>query len=160
MVGSIVRLLAIGVAAGAGTPQSVSFTVADSPAADSSGEPSGGPRFTNPGASEQKCCQIPVFQSAVFASPARIQEHFDRRGGTTQHRQGSKKMPTTELKSPRAEPSTAVRTDPTCAACPHEWDAHDSIGIRFCSATVAGQLHRGCVCVGNDCDEDRRCDTR
>jgi hypothetical protein len=30
-------------------------------------------------ASEQKNCPIPVFQSTVFASPARIPKHFDRR---------------------------------------------------------------------------------
>ncbi len=65
-------------------------------------------------------------------------------------------MRTTELKSPVAEPSTAGRTNLTCAGCPHEWDAHDPIGIRFCSATVAGGLDRGCVCVGDTLNEDRR----
>jgi hypothetical protein len=58
-------------------------------------------------------------------------------------------MRTTKLKSSVAEPRTADRTYLTCAVCPHEWDAHDPIGIRFCSATVAGGLHRGCVCVGD-----------
>ena len=76
--------------------------------------------------------------------------------GKAQHRHGSKNMPTTEFKSLRAETSTADRTDLTCAVCPHAWDAHDPIGTRFCSATVAGRLHRGCVCVGNDCNENRR----
>jgi hypothetical protein len=65
-------------------------------------------------------------------------------------------MRTTELKSPRAEPSTGNRAYLTCAVCPHEWDAHDPIGIRFCSATVAGRLRRGCVCVGDTRNEDRR----
>jgi hypothetical protein len=65
-------------------------------------------------------------------------------------------MPTTELKSPRAEPSTADRTDLTCAVCPHEWATHDPTGIRFCSATVAGRLHRGCACVSDTRSEDRR----
>jgi hypothetical protein len=64
-------------------------------------------------------------------------------------------MRTTELKSLPAGLRTANRTDLTCAVCPHEWDAHDSIGIRFCSATVAGRLHRGCVCVGDTRNEDR-----
>ncbi|MGH3981591.1 MAG: RGCVC family protein [Pseudonocardiaceae bacterium] len=36
------------------------------------------------------------------------------------------------------------------------WDTHDPIGIRYCSATVAGGLHRGCVCVGNTGNEDHR----
>jgi hypothetical protein len=65
-------------------------------------------------------------------------------------------MATTELKSLRAEPSTADPTDLTCAVCPHEWDAHDPIGIRFCSTTVAGRLHRECVCVGDTRNENRR----
>ncbi|QYN38279.1 RGCVC family protein [Pseudonocardia sp. DSM 110487] len=39
-------------------------------------------------------------------------------------------------------------TDLRCAACPHDRDAHDPIGTRFCTATIAGGLSRGCVCVG------------
>jgi hypothetical protein len=58
-------------------------------------------------------------------------------------------MPTTELRPPAAEPGTDDQTHLTCAVCPHAWDAHDQIGIRYCSATVAGRLHRGCVCVAN-----------
>ncbi|MGH3884988.1 MAG: RGCVC family protein [Pseudonocardiaceae bacterium] len=65
-------------------------------------------------------------------------------------------MPTTELKPPVAKPDTGDRTYLTCAACPHAWDAHDPIGIRYCSATVAHGRHRGCVCVGNTRTEDRR----
>jgi hypothetical protein len=41
-----------------------------------------------------------------------------------------------------------VATDLGCAACPHDVDAHDPIGTRFCTATIAGALSRGCVCVG------------
>jgi hypothetical protein len=71
-VGSIVTLLAIGVAAGAGTHRNrfrpVSRarqqpTVAVGPASPTV-------------ASEQKCCPIPVFLSAVPASPARTREPF------------------------------------------------------------------------------------
>ncbi|HKS44582.1 MAG TPA: RGCVC family protein [Amycolatopsis sp.] len=51
----------------------------------------------------------------------------------------------TEGKATDTEPEAGV----TCAACPHRWDAHDSIGIRYCSATVARGLHRGCVCAGS-----------
>jgi hypothetical protein len=49
---------------------------------------------------------------------------------------------------PAAVPSTGARADRACAACPHDRDAHDAIGTRFCSATSARGLHRGCVCVG------------
>jgi hypothetical protein len=41
-----------------------------------------------------------------------------------------------------AEPQAEV----TCLVCPHPWDAHDPIGIRFCTATAAGGHNRGCVC--------------
>ncbi|MDT7717176.1 MAG: hypothetical protein QOH09_3168, partial [Pseudonocardiales bacterium] len=66
--------------------------------------------------------------------------------GSRKARQGrkSKNMPTTEV-GPAA---TGEQTHFACAVCPHAWDAHDPIGIRYCSATVAGELHRGCVCVG------------
>ncbi|GAB3439589.1 RGCVC family protein [Actinophytocola sediminis] len=33
-----------------------------------------------------------------------------------------------------------------CAACPHPRSEHDRIAARFCSATVAGDFSRGCVC--------------
>ncbi len=33
-----------------------------------------------------------------------------------------------------------------CAACPHAWNAHDALGVRFCTATVASAWTRGCIC--------------
>lgn len=39
-------------------------------------------------------------------------------------------------------------TDPTCPVCPHPLDTHDRISARYCSATTAGGVDRGCVCVG------------
>lgn len=38
-------------------------------------------------------------------------------------------------------------TPPACAACPHERAAHDRLGTRFCAATTAGDLQRGCICT-------------
>ncbi|MFI5778953.1 RGCVC family protein [Nocardia sp. NPDC051570] len=35
----------------------------------------------------------------------------------------------------------------SCAACPHAWEVHDPIGIRFCFATTARGLDRECVCA-------------
>jgi hypothetical protein len=136
------------------TPQSVSSTVAGSPAADRSRGPNGPASPTV--ASEHKNYPIPVVRSTVSGSLARTKTMPIAGNGKAHHRQRPKNMPTTEPISARAELSTADRTDLTCAVCPHEWDAHDPIGIRFCSATVAGQLHRGCVCVGNNCNENRR----
>ncbi|WP_083752575.1 RGCVC family protein [Actinosynnema sp. ALI-1.44] len=36
--------------------------------------------------------------------------------------------------------------DIICLVCPHPWNAHDPIGIRFCNATAAAGHDRGCVC--------------
>jgi hypothetical protein len=33
-----------------------------------------------------------------------------------------------------------------CEACPHPVDDHDGIALRFCRATLASALDRGCVC--------------
>jgi hypothetical protein len=56
-------------------------------------------------------------------------------------------MPTINA-PPAVTPSTGPRADRACAVCPHDRDAHDAIGTRFCSATSARLLKRGCVCVG------------
>ena len=75
-------------------------------------------------------------------------EHLDHRGPEGAIQMGSQRnMSMTEEKLTVAEPDTGDRTCLTCAACPHAWDAHDPIGIRYCSATVAGGFNRGCVCV-------------
>jgi hypothetical protein len=42
-----------------------------------------------------------------------------------------------------------------CAACPHPWTAHDGIAVRFCTATVVGGYHRGCVCTHISTAPDR-----
>jgi hypothetical protein len=36
--------------------------------------------------------------------------------------------------------------DPRCGVCPHPVADHDGIGLRFCRATLAAALDRGCVC--------------
>jgi len=35
-----------------------------------------------------------------------------------------------------------------CPVCPHPMAAHDAIGARFCRATIAKALARGCACSG------------
>lgn len=60
-------------------------------------------------------------------------------------------MPTIEADVIMTEPVAGV----ICAACSHRWDAHDAIGLRFCSATVDQRLGRGCVCVGGAANEPR-----
>jgi hypothetical protein len=36
-----------------------------------------------------------------------------------------------------------------CAVCPHPLTFHDRIAARFCTATVAGNFSRGCVCAAH-----------
>jgi hypothetical protein len=62
-------------------------------------------------------------------------------------------MATTDLAPNDPGTSTSVTTggvavadEQVCPACAHPWDAHDVIGTRFCTATVAGALTRGCAC--------------
>jgi hypothetical protein len=38
------------------------------------------------------------------------------------------------------------QADDACLACAHPMSAHDVISARFCTATLAGALSRGCVC--------------
>jgi hypothetical protein len=40
----------------------------------------------------------------------------------------------------------AVDNDATCVVCPHPWQEHDSLGERYCTATTAAALTRGCIC--------------
>ncbi|MEV6823458.1 RGCVC family protein [Amycolatopsis sp. NPDC051102] len=35
-----------------------------------------------------------------------------------------------------------------CAVCPHPVESHDMIARRFCAATQASTVDRGCVCSG------------
>lgn len=53
-------------------------------------------------------------------------------------------MTTADL--PTDDVSATAEDAPTCDACEHPLDAHDEIGRRFCSATVAAALSRGCIC--------------
>lgn len=63
-------------------------------------------------------------------------------------------MPTTETMpttgTPSAQPDTTAAGDSTpaqmCDVCSHPMSDHDVISARFCAATVAGALTRGCVC--------------
>jgi hypothetical protein len=49
---------------------------------------------------------------------------------------------------------TAVLADHTshsdaagiCVVCPHPVHDHDPLGVRYCTATTASALSRGCIC--------------
>ena len=43
-------------------------------------------------------------------------------------------------------PDAQAGDQPGCPACPHPLSAHDPIGVRFCRATAAASIERGCVC--------------
>ncbi|WP_218133612.1 RGCVC family protein [Lentzea fradiae] len=34
----------------------------------------------------------------------------------------------------------------SCAVCPHARHEHDRLGARYCAATTASALARGCIC--------------
>lgn len=60
-------------------------------------------------------------------------------------------VPTTTAARPGRQERPAGSTapsvdDPACGVCPHRVDHHDAIALRFCRATLAGALDRGCVC--------------
>jgi hypothetical protein len=45
-----------------------------------------------------------------------------------------------------ADTNSDVITSEQCSACKHAWDKHDALGVRYCTATTAGSLSRGCIC--------------
>ncbi len=50
-----------------------------------------------------------------------------------------------------SEPQTAVLAGHSdaagvCVVCPHPWHEHDPTSVRFCTATTASALTRGCLC--------------
>jgi hypothetical protein len=61
---------------------------------------------------------------------------------------GSGKMPITETPATATDRNAAVER--TCQACAHPWESHDVISTRYCQATIAGALTRGCVCPARD----------
>ncbi|QRP47907.1 RGCVC family protein [Amycolatopsis sp. FDAARGOS 1241] len=42
-----------------------------------------------------------------------------------------------------------------CPVCPHESNSHDAIASRFCAATAAGELHRGCACAAGSLETEK-----
>jgi hypothetical protein len=53
-------------------------------------------------------------------------------------------MPTSELQT--AVPASHSDAAGICAVCPHPSHEHDPIGVRYCTATTAAALSRGCIC--------------
>jgi hypothetical protein len=47
---------------------------------------------------------------------------------------------------PTAAPEAPEAPPGTCSVCPHMWDAHDALGRRYCSASMASSRSRGCIC--------------
>jgi hypothetical protein len=45
-------------------------------------------------------------------------------------------------------PQTAeiTPTSALCASCPHPLADHDALSLRFCTASAASGLSRGCIC--------------
>src|SRR6266568_5632150 len=49
--------------------------------------------------------------------------------------------------APPAGSPAAAPIEFSCPACPHDWEAHGRVGIRYCSATPASGLARECACA-------------
>ncbi|MFG1791806.1 RGCVC family protein [Nocardia sp. NPDC049149] len=47
----------------------------------------------------------------------------------------------------RGPAEIATSSESSCLACPHAWEAHDPIGVRYCAATKERGLDRACVCA-------------
>lgn len=60
--------------------------------------------------------------------------------------QGSGDMATTDTMPTTTGVMRIEQPQDACVACAHPWTAHDVISARFCTATVAAGLLRGCVC--------------
>jgi hypothetical protein len=58
-------------------------------------------------------------------------------------------MATTDVVPKRTDSvvETVTVVDNKCPACAHPWDEHDVISARYCTATSAGALTRGCICT-------------
>jgi hypothetical protein len=48
--------------------------------------------------------------------------------------------------TPAETTARSEAADGGCEMCPHALSAHDAISLRFCAATLAAALTRGCVC--------------
>jgi hypothetical protein len=61
---------------------------------------------------------------------------------------GSGEMFTTDVapETPDSATDMDAAVEETCLACAHPEDAHDVISTRYCTATIAGALTRGCAC--------------
>jgi hypothetical protein len=40
----------------------------------------------------------------------------------------------------------AQSAEPQCAVCQHDLARHDAVGLRYCQASEARSLTRGCIC--------------
>ena len=55
-------------------------------------------------------------------------------------------MLTTSSPQQDVRPVDGPPTDAACGVCSHAHAHHDAIGLRFCRATAAAALTRGCIC--------------
>lgn len=60
---------------------------------------------------------------------------------------GRAQVPTNELEPDFAGHSANGEVATGCAVCPHPWPTHDRIAARYCTATVAAKVTRGCICT-------------
>jgi hypothetical protein len=69
-------------------------------------------------------------------------------------------MPATEVTPDVSRDTASGEVTTECAVCPHPRTFHDRIATRYCTATIAGQFSRGCVCTPYPPDTTPGQDTR
>ena len=81
----------------------------------------------------------------VHRLAARVLRALDQIPQTARY-SGGGAMPTPGAAQDAGVPDLDVLDMATCPACPHPLVTHDAIGTRFCRATIARALPRGCTC--------------
>jgi hypothetical protein len=80
----------------------------------------------------------------------RVVHALDQIPQTARHGGSEAPMPDADLQDAGGIPDLDVLDMATCPACPHPLVTHDAIGTRFCRATIARALPRGCTCPAHE----------
>lgn len=76
----------------------------------------------------------------------RVLHALDQIPQTARHGGSETPMPDAVPQDAGGTPDLDVLDTASCPVCPHPLVTHDAIGTRFCRATIARALPRGCTC--------------
>ena len=77
----------------------------------------------------------------------RVLHALDQIPQTARHGGSETPMPDAVPQDAGGTPDLDVLDTASCPVCPHPLVTHDAIGTRFCRATIARALPRGCTCT-------------